>query len=104
MTDWEKLLANSGIRIQVRRDPLLAQVLGQALSGIQGYLSRLGLPYRLDAQLTRGGEYLIRMRVAYRSQEERDRIWDRAAAILEQARAGRQVHILCGISRLTSVN
>ncbi len=104
MTGWEGMLANAGLRTRVKRDPELAQVLSQALSGIQGYLSRLGLPYRLEARLTRDGEYLIRIRVAYRSREERDLIWDRAAAILERARAGREIHILCGISPLPSVN
>jgi|Deesub1362A_J573_1020465.scaffolds.fasta_scaffold04081_4 hypothetical protein len=86
------------------RDAPLAQVLARALPEIKKYLLSTGLPHRLEARLTRGGEYLIRMQVAYRTKEERDRIWDRAAGILERARAGRQVHILCGISRLLSAN
>ena len=81
-------------------DPLLAEVLARALSGIEALLTDLGIPYRLEARLTRSEEYLIRIRVAYRSKGERDRIWDQAAEVLEQARAGRAVHILCGISRL----
>ena len=89
---------------RVVEDPLLAEVLAQALSGIEALLADLGVPYRLEARLTRGGEYLIRMRVAYRSKGERDWIWDRAAEVLERARAGREVHILCGISRLPQPN
>lgn len=89
------------MRKRVEEDPLLAEVLAQALSGIEALLSGLGVPYRLEARLTRGGEYLIRMRVTYRSKGERDWIWDRAAEVLERARAGREVHILCGISRLS---
>lgn len=104
MAGWEELLAGAGLREQVQRDPELARVLARALPGIRDLLAGLGLPYRLEARLTRGGEYLIRMQVGYRTPAERDEIWDRAAGILERARAGRQVHILCGISRLPSAN
>ncbi|HEC63618.1 MAG TPA: hypothetical protein ENI38_04450 [Candidatus Acetothermia bacterium] len=82
------------------QDAGLAQVFAEALPEIEKFLLSTGLRHRLEARLTRGGEYLIRMQVAYRSREERDRIWDRAAQILERARAGRDIHILCGISRL----
>ncbi|MCD5407661.1 hypothetical protein LR090_00055 [Candidatus Bipolaricaulota bacterium] len=100
MDDWRGHIVGAGLQRRVEEDPLLAEVLAQALSGIEALLDELGNPYRLEARLTRGGEYLIRMRVAYRSKGERDLIWDRAAEILERARAGREVHILCGISRL----
>lgn len=83
-------------------DPLLREVLERALSEIHRILTAHGRPFRLRAVLTRDGEYLLRMEVAYADREERDRIWDEAAQALERARAGRPVHILCGIARLTS--
>jgi hypothetical protein len=104
MESWSELLGDVGIRTRVAQNPLLAEVLGEALQGIQGFLEGIGLPYRLDARLTRSGEYLIRMQVGYRDWAERDRIWDQAAQILERARAGRDVHILCGISRLPQMD
>ncbi|MBC7318679.1 hypothetical protein H5T57_05500 [Candidatus Bipolaricaulota bacterium] len=81
-------------------DPLLREVLEQALSEIHEILVAHGRPFRLRALLTREGEYLLRMEVAYQDREERDRLWDEAAQALERARAGRPVHILCGIARL----
>ncbi|MBC7222405.1 hypothetical protein H5T56_05445 [Candidatus Bipolaricaulota bacterium] len=82
-------------------DPLLREVLEQALVEIHGLLVAHGRPFRLRALLTKDGEYLLRMEVAYEDREERDRLWDEAAQALERARAGRPVHILCGIARLT---
>lgn len=81
-------------------DPLLREVLEKALAEIQGLLVAHGRPFRLRVLLTREGEYLLRMEVAYADRAERDRIWDEAAQALERARAGRPVHILCGIARL----
>ncbi len=81
-------------------DPLLREVLERALSEIHEILVAHGRPFRLRALLTRDGEYLLRLEVAYRDREERDRLWDEAAQALERARAGRPVHILCGIARL----
>jgi len=104
MANWSDLLANEGIRIQVAQNRALAQVLAEALEGIDRLLASTGLPYRLDARLTRGGEYLIRMQIAYRSRDERDRLWDQAARILERARRGQDVHILCGICSLLPLN
>ncbi len=81
-------------------DPLLREVLERALAEIHKILVAHGRPFRLRALLTKDGEYLLRMEVAYEDREERDRLWDEAAQALEQARAGRPVHILCGIARL----
>lgn len=81
-------------------DPLLREVLERALSEIHAILAAHGRPFKLRALLTRDGEYLLRMEVAYQDREERDRLWDEAAQALERARAGRPVHILCGIARL----
>ncbi|MGQ9700025.1 MAG: hypothetical protein ACUVQS_03035 [Candidatus Bipolaricaulaceae bacterium] len=97
------MLAELGdVRINRRAegDPLLREVLEQALSEIHGILQAHGRPFRLRALLTREGEYLLRMEVAYQNREERDRLWDEAAQALERARAGRPIHILCGIARL----
>jgi len=104
MYSWRELLADERIRRRTRQDPVLAQVLAQALAGIEELLSGTGLPYRLAAHLTRDGEYLIRMQVAYRSRRERDKLWDEAAAVLERARRGRDVNILCGIGGLPQAN
>lgn len=104
MGDWSDLLVGTGIRARVARDRVLARVLEEALEGIDRLLSETGLPYRLNAHLTRGGEYLIRIQIAYRSREERDRLWDQAAQILERARRGQEVHILCGISSFSQLN
>ncbi len=104
MADWSDLLADEGIRVRAAKNRALAQVLEEALEGIDRLLSRTGLPYRLDARLTRSGEYLIRMQIAYRSRDERDRLWDQAAQILEGARRGQDVHILCGISSFLPLN
>jgi len=104
MYGWTKYLADEGIRRCTEQDPALAQVLARALPGIEALLRDTGLPYRLAAHLTRDGEYLIRMQVAYRSKWERDRLWDRAASILERARRGRAVDILCGIAGLPQAN
>lgn len=87
------------IKRRAEVDPILREVLERALAEIHGILSAHGRPFRLRALLTRDGEYLLRMEVAYRDREERDRIWDAAAQALERARAGRPVHILCGIYR-----
>lgn len=81
-------------------DPLLRDVLEKALAEIHEILLAHGRPFRLRAMLTKDGEYLLRMEVAYEDREERDRLWDEAAQALERARAGRPVHILCGIARL----
>ncbi len=85
---------------QAEKDLLLREVLEQALSEIHAILLARGRPFKLRALLTRDGEYLLRMEVAYQDREERDSIWDEAAQALERARAGRPVHILCGIARL----
>lgn len=88
------------INRRAEADPLLREVLEQALCEIHGILTAHGRPFRLRAILTRDEEYLVRMEVAYENREERDRLWDEAAQALERARAGRPVHILCGIARL----
>lgn len=93
-------LGDFRINRRAEADPLLREVLEQALSEIHGILRAHGRPFRLRALLTREGEYLLRMEVAYRDREERDQLWDEAAQALERARAGRPVHILCGIARL----
>jgi hypothetical protein len=99
-----RMLEQFGDPRLVRRaevDPLLREVLEKALAEIYGLLSAHGRPFRLRAVLTRDGEYLLRMEVAYEDREERDHLWDEAAQALERARAGRPVHILCGIARLS---
>ncbi len=88
------------INRRAEADPLLREVLEKALPEIHAILTAHGQPFRLRALLTRDGEYLLRMEVAYQDREERDRLWDEAAQALERARAGRPVHILCGIARL----
>lgn len=93
-------LGDFRIRRRAEVDPLLREVLERALAEIHGILLAHGRPFRLRATLTRDGEYLLRMEVAYEDREERDRLWDEAAQALERARAGRPVHILCGIARL----
>ncbi|MGC9529401.1 MAG: hypothetical protein ACP5G2_02110 [Candidatus Bipolaricaulaceae bacterium] len=92
------------IRRRAAQDAVLAEVLGQALREIQALLERSGRPYRLRARVTRWGEYLIRMEVGYGQRAERDSIWDHAAQALEEARRGRDVHILCGIYPLLPGN
>ncbi len=94
-------LGDFRIRRRAEVDPLLREVLERALSEIHTILLAHGRPFRLRAILTREGEYLLRMEVAYEDREERDRLWDEAAQALERARAGRPVHILCGIARLS---
>ncbi len=93
-------LGDEGIQRHARTNPVLAEVLEQTLREIEALLNASHRAYRLRALLTRDGEYLIRMEVAYQSREERDRLWDQAAAALERVRAGRDVHVLCGIYRL----
>jgi len=88
------------IRRRAEADPALADVLERTLSALEVLLAASQRAYRLRAVLTREGEYLIRMEVAYCSRQERDALWDQAAAALEQVRAGRNVDILCGIYRL----
>jgi len=88
------------IRARARDNPLLHDVLEASLSEIERLLASCGRDFILEALVTRSGENMIRMRVRYASAEERDRLWDRAAEILERHRAGRDVHILCAIARL----
>lgn len=97
---WVEKFGDPKINRRAEVDPLLREVLEKALAEIYGLLSAHGRPFRLRAVLTRDGEYLLRMEVAYEDREERDRLWDEAAQALERARAGRPVHILCGIARL----
>ncbi len=94
-------LGDPRINRRAEVDPLLREVLERALSEIHGILTAHGRPFRLRALLTREGEYLLRMEVAYQDREERDQLWDQAAQALERARAGRPIHILCGIARLS---
>lgn len=100
--EWLEQFGDTQIRTRAKEDPVLARVLNDALAGIYHLLEELRRPYRLAAELTRSGEYMIRMRVEYRNKAERDRIWDRAAQILEETRTGHEVNILCGINPLTS--
>lgn len=97
---WLEEFGDPRINRRAEVDPLLREVLEQALAEIHNILMAHGRPFRLRAILTRDGEYLLRMEVAYQDREERDRLWDEAAQALERARAGRPVHILCGIARL----
>lgn len=99
---WLERVGDQRILARAREDPELSAVLETALPEFNRILTDLGRPFRLQAMLTRDGEYLIRVEVAYRNKEERDRIWNLAAQALEKARAGRPVHVLCGISRLYS--
>jgi hypothetical protein len=97
--NWIERYGDARIRRRAGGDAALREVLSTALAGIHSLLEGWGRPYRLEAVLTRSGEYMIRIRVQYEDQTERDRIWDQAAGILETARAGREIHILCGIYR-----
>lgn len=97
---WLERYGDPKIRARASRDPLLQEVLEAALAEIARLLEESGREHVLEALVTKSGENLIRMRVRYASAVERDRLWDRAAEILERHRAGRAVDILCGISRL----
>jgi hypothetical protein len=99
--EWLERFGNAQIRTRAEEDPALAGVLNDALARIYYLLEKLGCPYQLAAELTRSSEYMIRMRVEYRNKAERDRIWDRAAQILEEARTNGNANILCGINPLT---
>lgn len=100
---WVEKFGDLRINRRAEVDPLLREVLERALEEIHGILAAHGRPFRLRALLTRDGEYLLRMEVAYENREERDQLWDEAAQALERARADRPVHILCGIARLNAV-
>ncbi len=97
---WLEIYGERRIRERASRDPSLRAVLEASLEGIYRLLSTWGQPFHLEALVTKSGENMIRMRVAYRTKAERDAIWDRAAEIMEQARGDREVDILCGIYRL----
>lgn len=97
---WLERFGDGRIRQRALRDPDLREVLEISLREIHRLLRESGRAFSLEATVTKTGENLIRMRVGYRSREERDCIWDRAAEIMEEARAGRAVDILCGIYRL----
>lgn len=97
---WLERYGEERIRSRAAHDPQLKDVLERALREIERLLRESGRDYTLEALVTRSGENMIRMRVRYTSAVERDRLWDRAAEILERARRGREVNILCGIARL----
>ncbi len=97
---WLERYGEERIRARAAADPALREVLEGSLAEIERLLQETGRDYVLEALVTKSGENLIRMRVRYASAAERDRLWDRAAEILERHRAGRDVNILCGIYRL----
>jgi hypothetical protein len=100
--DWINRFGDERIRGKASRDERLKRVLNKSLEGIYSLLEGLGRQYKLEAVLTDIGENLIRMRVNYKDREQRDRIWDEAARIIEAARADQGIDILCGIYRLIS--
>ncbi len=97
---WLERYGERKIQERAARDPELRAVLEGSLPEIERLLRECGREYVLEALVTKSGENMIRMRVRYSSAAERDRLWDRAAEILERHRAGRDVNILCGIYRL----
>jgi|Deesub1362A_J573_1020465.scaffolds.fasta_scaffold00974_3 hypothetical protein len=99
---WLERYGDWKIRARAARDPVLREILERALGDIRALLEEWGREYVLEALVTKAGENMIRMRVRYASAKERDTLWDRAAEILERARGGRDVDILCGIARLRS--
>lgn len=97
---WLERYGEPRIKARAAEDPVLREILEGTLAEIHRLLEGCGREYVLEVLVTKSGENLIRMRVRYSSAEERDRLWDRAAEILERHRAGRAVNILCGIYRL----
>ncbi len=99
---WLERYGERKIMARAAGDPVLREILERALGDIRGLLEEWGREYALEALVTKAGENMIRMWVRYASAKERDALWDRAAEILERARRGRDVNILCGIGRLRS--
>ncbi|HDC92150.1 hypothetical protein J7K76_06105 [Candidatus Bipolaricaulota bacterium] len=97
---WLERYGEPRIRARAAADPVLREILEGTLAEIHRLLEECGREYVLEALVTKSGENMIRMRVRYTSAAERDRLWDRAAEILERHRSGRNVNILCGIHRL----
>ncbi len=97
---WLERYGEPRIKARAAMDPALREVLEGALPEIERLLVESGRDFVLEALVTKSGENMIRMRVRYASAKERDTLWDRAAEILERARGGRDVDILCGIARL----
>lgn len=78
----------------------LRRALSEALEEIYLFVDDLDIDYELEALVTDSKENMIRIRINYLHEDDRDLIWDRAAQTVAEQSSKWDVDILCGIKRL----